>query len=248
MKFLTLFTLAACCSFASFSQPSLKQSATLLMGSELNEDRYPDIQKSPYLFAEFAPALVYDKKKNITDEYLLNYNGYTKEFEFLYKYKTYILDVSNYDEIEIAKYIPSADYSSKYVSESIRFVKGIDPKDRKNFQILIHADDNLSVYKKFKVKLSLSESTGGGRGIVKVQFFANNFFYYALKDDAVSNLKLNKKNIQASLNNPEVASYVKKNKLKLNNEKELKQLLAYYREVILEKSSSDPVASNKKIK
>jgi len=53
--------------------------------------------------------------------------------------------------------------------------------------------------------------------------------------------------VQATLNDPEVESYVKKNKLKLNSEQNLKQLLAYYTDVILvEKSASDPVASIKK--
>ena len=245
MKFLTILTLAVCCSFASFSQTSSKKSASLLIGTELNEDRYPDVQKSPYLFEEFAPALVYDKRKNITDEYLLNYNGYTKEFEFLHNDKTFILDVGHYDEIEIAKYTPSADYSTKFVSESIKFVKGMDPKDRKNFQILVHDDDNLSVYKKFEVRLTLTESNGSGKGIMKTEYFRNAFSYFALKDDAVSKLKLNKKSVLASLNNGEVESYVKKNKMKLNSEQELKQLLAYYGDVVLGKST---VVSNKKIK
>jgi len=244
MKSLTIFTLAVCYSFASFSQQSTKIS---MLSTALNEDRYPDIQKSPYLFDEYTPALVYDKKKNVTDEYLLNYNGYTKEFEFLYKGKTYVLDIRHYDEIVIEKYTKSADYSSKYVSESIKFVKGLDPNDQKNFQILVHADDHLSVYKKFEVKLALSESTGNGKGLVKTEFFLNGFFYYMLKDNTVSKLKLNKKNVQANLNDPEVVSYVKKNKLKLNSEQNLKQLLAYYTEVILvEKSASDPVARIKK--
>lgn len=240
MKFLAFIALAACCSLTSYSQ-------SVLMGTALEEDRYSEIKKSPYLFKDFAPALVYDKKKNITDKYLLNYNGYTKEFEFLHEDKTYVLDVRYYDEIEIAEYTPSTSYSPKFVSESIRFIKGIDPKDRKNFQMLVHTNDNMTVFKNFDVKLTLSESTGSGKGIVKTELFLSNFSYYTIKGDAISKLKLNKKSVQQSLDgHPKIASYVKKNKMKLNSEQNLRQLLTYYSDVILpEDAISDPVASKK---
>jgi hypothetical protein len=205
MKSLYLFAIAAVCTLSSYGQ----------LGNSISEDRYQDIEKSPYLFAEFVPAKVYDKSKNKTDNYVINYNGYTEDFEFMHNGKIYALDTRRYDVVEVEKYTPNPDYSVKFASTSAKFVKGLDAKNKSKFQILIFANEDMTVFKRYNAKLTETKSTDSGRGIVNHKFFSTFFSYYTVQDGSQNMLRLNKKKILSTLNNTKVEEYAKKNKLKL---------------------------------
>ena len=222
MKTLILFATASWCSFLSFGQV---ESSTGL----INETRYDEIKKSPYLFSEFVPAMIYDKDKNMVDEYFINYNGHTEKFEFAYKGDIYELDVSHYNKIVVDSYIPSGDYSSRFASESATFVKGLDAQYPDKFMLLVNESDDFTVFKEFDVVLYSEETVDNYlKGSFTKLYFTSGFNYYVTQNGRKTSLKLNKKNVLQLLNNRDVDNFVVTNKLKLNNETELKQVLALH--------------------
>ena len=241
MKTLTLLTATFCCSLIATGQSA---NSTIMLNNvmEIDKTRYDGIDRSPYLFKEFVTAKVYDKKAGKTEKYTMNFNGHTQDFEFIYKENKIALNEAYYDVIEMTGGRPSGDYSSKFFSESVRFVKGIDPKSPKKFQIVIYSDENISIIKKFEMRIQTSESTGSGQGIVTKTLFNPFISYYKVENGVTGKLKLNKKSVMESLNNEKVTSYIKKNKLKVSNEEQLKVVMAYYNDLT---TSSDRVATNK---
>lgn len=239
MKTLTLLTAAICCTLFVNGQPA---GSTIMLNNvmEIDETRYEGIDKSPYLFKEFVAAKVYDKKAEKTEEYLMNFNGHTQDFEFKYKGATIALNDAYYDLIEMADGVPNENYAPKFASESVTFTKGLNPEAPKKFQILIYADSKVSIYKDFKMRVQTSESTNSGQGIISKTFFTPVIGYYIVENGVSTRLRMNKKSVIESLGNAEVASYIKKNKLKVNSEEGLKAVMAYYNGV----TKSDVVAVN----
>ena len=99
--------------------------------------------------------------------------------------------------------------------------------------MLIYADEDMVIYKKFDARITSRSINDPSRGAVKITQFAPGFDYFMTKDGETTEIKLNKKKILAQLNNADVASYVKKNKLKLDNESDLKSVLDYYAQITL---------------
>ncbi len=243
MKTLIAFTLALCCVLTTYGQSDAI--LAVVNQNALDENRYEGINKSPYLFKDFVTAKAYNLKKDETEEYKVNYNGYTQEFEFQYKGEVIELDQSYYDVIEIASYIPSGDYSDKYVSETIKFVKGLDPKNPAKHQILVFENKELKVYKAFDTRLSTRETNDPARGVVKTQTFNPRFTYSLMKDGKSNVIGLSKKKVLAALNEGQLETFVKKNKIKLDSEKSLLRVLAYYHDVtVKEAPTSDAIAAS----
>lgn len=209
----------------------------------IDENRYEGKEKDPYLFKEFAKAKAINTKKGESVEYLINYNGYSNEFEFIHKGVQSEMDAAYYDVIEVANYTPSEHYNEKYASASIKFVKGIHAKSPRDFQIVIYEDENLVLYKKFNSKISTKEYNDPARGMVKLESFLPSFNYYVKIGDASKSIGFNKKKLLSTLDHAKVEAFMKKNKIKIKNEAELIKVVAYYAELqAAESSTSDPIA------
>ena len=237
MKSFIIYGIALCVATVTFAQKSI------VMGqAAIDDSRYEGKEKNPYLFKEFATAKATHLKKGETVEYLINYNGYSKEFEFIHKDVKSAMDAGYYDVIEVTDYIPSEHYPAKFVSSGIKFRKGLDPKQPKSFSMVIYEDDNLVLFKNFVATINKKEFNDPARGIVNVETFAPRFNYYLQVGDETMSVGLNKKKVLSALNHSKVESYVKKNKIKLKNEAELVQLIGYYAELTAAEASS--VAAN----
>ncbi|MFY0685630.1 MAG: hypothetical protein JXQ90_00620 [Cyclobacteriaceae bacterium] len=204
------------------------------------DSRYENIEKSPYLFADFvsAKALI----NGIPEEIELNYNGYTKSFEFAQNGKLKKLVVAPYEQIIVDDFEASSDYSDKYASEEVEFVKGFDSNRPRDLQLAVYSGEGVRVYKKFVVELSKREYTDPVKGRISKEFFVPRFHYYYITDGKTKPLNLGKKKVLAELNDKKIEQYVKKNKLKLDNESDLVNLMAYYDQMLI--TASEAVAAN----
>ncbi len=237
MKSFTMYCIALCFATFSFAQKSM------VMGQEaIDDSRYDGKEKNPYLFQEFATAKATNAKKGETVEYLINYNGHSKEFEFIHKDVKSAMDASYYDVIEVSDYTPSEHYPAKFASSTIKFKKGLNPKKPKSFSLVVYEDDNLVLFKNFVATINKKEFNDPARGIVNIESFAPRFNYYLQVGDDTKSVGMNKKKVLAALNHSKVESYVKKNKIKLKNEAELVQLITYYAELTAAEATS--VAAN----
>ncbi len=237
MKSFIIYCIALCLVTVSFGQKNI------VMGQQsIDDSRYDGKEKSPYLFQEFATAKATNFKKGKTVEYLLNYNGHTKEFEFIHEDVKSAMDAGYYDVIEVSDYTPSEHYPAKFASASIKFMKGLDPKSPKSFSLVVYEDDNLVLFKKFTAKINKKEFNDPARGVVNIETFSPTFNYYLQVGDETKSVGLNKKKVLSTLNSSKVDSYVKKNKIKLKSEDELVKLITYYAELKAAESAS--IAAN----
>ena len=80
MKSPTMLLLILCCSTLLFSQ---RNDLLFTNSQSIDEDRYKDMDYSPYLFKEWVQDNITAKSntEEAIENVLLNYNGYTKNFE-----------------------------------------------------------------------------------------------------------------------------------------------------------------------
>lgn len=237
MKSFIIYCIALCITTFSFAQKNI------VMGQQaIDDSRYEGKEKNPYLFQEFATAKATNSKKGESIEYLINYNGHSKEFEFIYKDVKSAMDADYYDVIEVSNYTPSEHYPAKFASPTIKFMKGLDPKSPKSFSLVVYEDDNLVLFKKFVATINKKEFNDPARGVVNIESFSPKFNYYLQVGDDTKSVGLNKKKVLSALNSSKVESYVKKNKIKLKSEAELVKLITYYAELTAAETAS--VAAN----
>lgn len=237
MKSFIIYSIALCVTTFSFAQRNM------VVGQQaIDDSRYEGKEKNPYLFQEFATAKATNTKKGETVEYLINYNGHSKEFEFIHKDVKSAMDARYYDVIEVTDYTPSEHYPAKFASTNIKFMKGLNPNKPKSFSLVVYEDENLVLFKNFVATINKKEFNDPARGVVNIETFAPRFNYYIQVAGETKSIGLNKKKVLSALNNSKVDSYVKKNKIKLKNEAELVELISYYAE--LTGAAATSVAAN----
>lgn len=237
MKSFIIYCIALCVATFSFAQKSIVMGQTAI-----DDSRYEGKEKNPYLFQEFATAKATNLKNGKTVEYLINYNGHSKEFEFIHKDVKSEMDAGYYDVIEVTDYIPSEHYPAKFASSTIKFMKGLNPKKPKSFSLVVYEDENIVLFKDFVATINKKEFNDPARGVVNIETFSPRFNYYLQVGDETKSVGMNKKKVLSALDHSKVESYVKKNKIKLKNEAELVQLISYYAE--LTNAGSTSVAAN----
>ena len=238
MKSFMILCAALCISATAYSQ-------RMVTGQyAIDDSRYEGMEKGPYLFKEFTKGIATNSRIGENVEYLLNYNGYSQEFEFIHNDIKSEMDAAYYNMIEISDYTPSEHYSDKYVSPSIKFVKGLDPKAPKSFSIVVYEDENVMLYKNFVVKTSRREINDPTQGIVEIESFVPNFQYFLKVGDQTKSIGLSKKKVESQLAHSKISTFIKKNKLKLKTEAELAKVISYYSDLKTSESTDAlPIAS-----
>lgn len=242
MKFLTTLCMVTMLATISFAQ---KKSQAIVLGQHaIDDSRYEEIEQSPYLFQEFAMGTAYNTSTGEKVEYLMNYNGYSKEFEFIHNDVKSEMDASHYDVIEINDYVASESYNKKFSAPTAKFVKGLDPRAPKLFSLVVYEDENLTAFKRFKVRVGKRQFNDPSQGMVTIQSFVPEFDYFVAQGKATTALSFNKKRVIQALDHDKVTDYVKKNKIKFQNEADLAKVISYYSELkAAEASTSAPIAS-----
>ncbi|MFY0685907.1 MAG: hypothetical protein JXQ90_02015 [Cyclobacteriaceae bacterium] len=221
-KVLKYFLSGICIVFASISFAQ-DNKVVLIDADPIDPKRYEDVMYSPYLFEEFVPATLIDKDRNELTYSKINYNGYTQEFEYQTEDKVIELDKSYHLVVKFN----SDKFTSgleKKMSKSTQFIRGINPTDFDEFYIEVYKGESHYVFKEFEVTIVNNKIQNVGQTIDR-KMFAAKFVYFIAKDGNLTPFSLNKKSVTQALGSTKaVKSYIKSNKLRMNEESDLTQL------------------------
>lgn len=213
--------------FNAFSQKN--QDKTLILNNNtIDENRYKDIKRSPYLYNEFVLGSLLGKDGSQVDSILINYNGYSQQFEYQNEEGGIIeLDSRYYFKATIV----SDDYNPsillKFDSDTTVFTKGLNVADSRKFYVEVYKSKNIIVFKEFLMTLAVNEVQTVG-STVSFKYFSPKSFYYMIKEGEPVRFLLKKKSVLSTLENKDVAAFVKKEKLRMFNEVDLKKSLRFY--------------------
>ncbi len=221
--------------FTNYAQ----QNDVLLTNSQAFEvEAYKDIDGTPYYFEKWQQGKVYSKDAQDKEEqlYFLNFNGYTKSFEVRKDNRFITLDEKFYNKIII-----ETEEDGK--KKNLHFKTNAHPIYKNRFMKVVFEGTDFVVLQDFQKRLVEREKKSYDSGIIKIQEFGDNTSYYLVQNKKAKAFKLKKKAVLGVLKSQSGAlkDYVKNNKLKLNKEIELVQILGYYEQL---NHPNSTVASN----
>lgn len=205
------------------------QDKTLILNSNnIDETRYKDIKRSPYLYNEFTYGSLLGKDGSLVDSILINYNGYSQEFEYKKAGGGIIeLDSRYYFKATIISDDYNASILHKFDSDTTVFTKGLNVADSRKFYVEVYKSKNVIAFKEFLMTLAVNEVQTVG-STVSFKYFSPKSFYYMTIDGSPVRFLLKKKSVLGVLDNKEVAAFVKKEKLRMFDEVDLKKALEFY--------------------
>ena len=213
--------LICCCLTLWCLTVSLCQSNVFLMtnSQEIDPNRYQDIKGSPYLFGNWARGDIIDLQGDLHTYILLNFNGYTGEVEVKLNDQFIELNEQDYKEIRVL---------SKENDPPMVFKSKVHEQFQGRFVQLIYQGSKINFIKDFNVVYSDEEIHNVGETLV-VKRFAKQITYYLMADGKLQLTKLRKKKILELLGHKkELESVIKHNRLDIQTEEGLTQLLDYY--------------------
>ena len=200
----------------------------ILNNESVKVRRYDGIKGNPYLFGDFVLAGIMDKKAGLLDSIRINYNGYEKNFEHKRKDGQIIaLDQNVYFGATFISNKYAEPRFKRFMSDTTQFIQGLNIQDPLGMYINIFNSPEFSIIKEFRVTLSERELETVGATMM-VRNFASSFLYYFIQQGSVESFRLKKGSVLSLIDDKQVNSFVKKEKLKLDNEQDLKKVLAYY--------------------
>ena len=216
--------------------PSIAQTGDALLTNSQNFEieAYKDIKGSPYYFAEWQIGKVFPKdrteKDNKVEEYLINFNGYSKSFEIRKGERFITLDEQYYDKIEIQ--LKDDDL------KTVVFKTNAHPTIQNRFMRVVFEGTNFEVVQDYQVRLSQREKQTYAKKEI-VESFIKNPSYYLIENNKAQTIKLKKKHLLGLFKDQESAikKFAKKNGMKLNSENDLMELLSYYENLVHPKST-----------
>ena len=214
MKTPTILLVSLCISTILFSQ---RNDLLFTNGQPIEEDRYEDMEYSPYLFKEWVYGNINPKsdKEAVIENVLLNYNGYTKRFEARKGNRFIELEEEWYTTITIP-------------SQAMVFKVGIHPTLPDRFMRIVYEGKSFTVVQDFVVSLQKREKKVYAKVNI-ISEFIKRPTYYMIRNNKATILKLKKKAILELLdNNKQVMTYIKKEGLKMKKEKDLIDVLKFY--------------------
>lgn len=196
-------------------------------------EAYKDIEGTPYYFAKWHQGKVYGvgDEAQIADEYLLNFNGYTKSFEVRKDDRFIALDEKFYSKITVETEVDGK-------LQTLTFKTQAHPIYKNRFMKVVFEGTEFEVIQDYQVRLGNREKQGYA-GNESTQAFNKNDTYYIVRNKKAKAIKLKKKAVLGLFKDQEAAlkSFVKDNGLKLNKEAELVQFLSYYEQLTHPKST-----------
>lgn len=208
--------------------PSIAQTGdALLTNSQKFEiEAYKDIEGSPYYFEEWQLGKVYPKElkseEEKPEEYLINYNGYSKSFEIRKGERFITLDEQYYNKIEVQ-------LMEDNELRNLVFKTNAHPTIQNRFMRVVFEGTAFEVVQDYQVRLSQREKQTYAKKEI-VESFIKNPSYFLVQNNKAQTIKLKKKHILSLFKDQEAAikKFAKKNGMKLNSEKDLISVLGYY--------------------
>ena len=214
-----LFSLSLLLSL-SLSTLFAQESDLLLTNSQpINSDRYKGIKGDPYMFDEWRRGKIISEDADAIENVLLNFNGQTNGFEIKQGDKYIELDPSWYLRVVV---------EGEKEGEKIVFQKNFYAPLNNKFTRIVYKGKTVTVVEDFKSKVEKKVINNVGKN-EEIKTFYNRKNYFLIKDKKPVLFRTKKKSLLPMLGmEKELESYMKKEKLKLNSEKDLIQLLTHY--------------------
>jgi len=209
-----------------FTLPSYAQRNDLILtnSKSIEDNLYEGVEGSPFYFDNWQKGKIYPTSASEPiQEVLLNFNGYTKNFEIKKESRYIVLDEQWYKKVEIEQ-----------KDDLLTFQTGLSSKHNNQFARAIFIGTSFQIVQDFHVSLTTREKQAYGK-VNEVQSFYPHRNYYFVKNGKSKLLKLKKKPILAFFptHKSTLEKYVKKYKLKWNSEKDLVRLFTYYEDIAI---------------
>jgi len=191
----------------------------MLNSKSIDSERYKGVKGTPYIFKDWRSGKLISADADAIEGLTLNYNGKSGGFE--------VRKDNRFIELNPKWYIRVVVEGDKG-EEPIIFQKNFLPPLKDKFTRLVYKGNKISVVEDFISKIEIKVINNVGKKEELKRFYSKRS-YYLIKDRKPTYLKLKKKNVLALLGNTkELETYLKKEKMKLNSEKDLIKLLEYY--------------------
>ena len=204
--------------FTCFLTQAQEREVLLTNSQKIIEDRYEGIKGSPYAFKEWHPATIINTEAKAIEVTAINYNALTQDIE--------VKKASQFIALAPAWYVRIIIHVSD--TEDIIFQRAFLTSLQNNFMQLVYEGDQVQLYKKIEKDISTKTFNDVGK-TREVKRFVGQIRYYLVENEEVMNFKLNKKDFLKKIGNRKaVEGFLKKNKLKLNKEGDLIELMKFY--------------------
>ncbi|MCB0633535.1 MAG: hypothetical protein R2824_09130 [Saprospiraceae bacterium] len=210
------------------SQWAVAQSEDLIFvnGLDINQNRYPDVKDSPYLFKDdWHPADLLGKDMKRVPNMPTRYNMYTGEFEVRNKDKFIRLATSQFMRIEFEvneKGKPLAEGEEKFI-----FQAGFHPRFQDRFVNVIYSGPMMVVFRDYRSNISEKTIQNVGETVAFKRFFTK-VEYYMLQGGELKAIRNNKNSIIKLLGHKkELEAFIKENKTDFDSVSDLKKLFTF---------------------
>lgn len=191
----------------------------MLNSKPIDEERYKDVKGTPYIFDDWRTGKLISVDADAIEGLTLNFNGKSGGFEIKKDNRFIELNAKWYIRVVV---------EGKEGEEPVLFQKNFLPPLKDKFTRLVYKGKNISVVEDFISKIETKVINNVGKKEELKRFYSKRS-YYLIKDRKPTYLKLKKKNVLALLGHAkELEPFVKKEKMKLNSEKDLIKLLEFY--------------------
>ena len=175
------------------------------------------IDGSPHVFYDYMEGTIYSKKENSAFHLDLNINAYTNQFEFRHEGNVYAMPNFAFDSVVInqSTFIPVSEISNDKLK--IFSMEIVDTDAKGNYLL-----------KKYIVKFSEKQEQGPYNQAEPAQFkMAGPEYYFKNTENDLIPLNNLKKLSQKDGMPEDLASFIKKRKIKKNSEARLRELFSY---------------------
>lgn len=187
-----------------------------MSGEPLRERKYKDVQGSPYLTEDWALGKMIKKDNSRTEPILVRYNIYEDKVEYKFEGKPYILNDINVKGVEFTL-VDADGISTFYIFE--KGFKQIEEYNENSYFSVLYSNKVKFIQKITNKPTDITTTYGTTTSITK--FIRGDKYFFVKEDGEIISVKRTNSAILKVLDNKEIDSYIKKNKLNIKNDKDL---------------------------
>lgn len=218
MKYLSLITLMIC---FGWNDVVLAQDDFIMEHSKPVEvDRYEDAKGSPFLFSDYILGEITDLEGK-TYEAMLNYNGYTGQFEVKRGDSFIILEEKYYRQVKFDRN-----------GQEMIFLRGLDRGKPNTFMQVLYKGKKIKLVNYFSCNLTERKVENVGKTIYFKRF--NPISNYYISELGEMTLVKISKGALTKLLGKKTMNYAKSEDIDIKSEAGLVKLIAYYEENVME--------------
>ncbi len=161
-------------SFHSFAQPTEIKTTKQV----IDEERYFEFKGTPYFFKKWVKAKLVQKDGNVQEGVLINFNGFTQNFEVNQSGAISILDKNQYERIVIEEKDNEDKKLFKDLS-TLTFRQGFHEKFFNKFAQVLYDGEKMKLLKEISSELTIKDQASLGK-IDEIKRFVTKEQYYLL--------------------------------------------------------------------